>query len=358
MTRPDSARLARGAARLALAYAAALVLFGAFILTKGANPIEVYSAMWRSTVTNGTSVGQVLVKAAPLILAGLAVAVPARAGLVNVGGEGQIIIGAVAAAGTALALDGKLPGAVMILVMALAAAVAGGIWAGIAAVLRLTVRINEAITTLLLNYVAIDLLLYLIYQPWKDKHGSGQPATRSLAEGARLPLIGTSKVHDGFLIAVVATVVIFALLRWTSWGFRLRVVGGNAEAARRAGLPVPGLLLSAMVVGGALAGLGGMVHFAGAEFKLRPGMTLNFGYIAFLAAWLARHDPLKVAGAAVLLALIAIGGDSLQVDSGLPAAAVNVLMGLVLVAVMGRGQFRRKPPVAAVAPVAVAGVAA
>ena len=340
----DRAGLARGAGRLALAYAAALVLFGAFVLTKGANPFDVYAAMWRSTVTNGTSIGQVLVKAAPLILAGLAVAVPARAGLVNVGGEGQIIIGSVAAAGTALALDGRLPGGVMILVMALAAAVAGGLWAGIAAVLRLTVRINEAITTLLLNYVAIDLLLYLIYQPWKDKHGSGQPATRQLAVGARLPLIGTSKVHAGFLIAVVATVVIFALLRWTAWGFRLRVVGGNAEAARRAGLPVSALLLSAMVVGGALAGLGGMVHFAGAEFKLRPGMTLNFGYIAFLAAWLARHDPLKVAGAALLLALIAIGGDSLQVDSGLPAAAVNVLMGLVLVAVMGRGQFRAKLP--------------
>jgi simple sugar transport system permease protein len=346
----DPNKLARGAGRLALAYAGALVLFGAFVMTKGANPIQMYSDMWRSTVLNGTSLGQVLVKASPLILAGLAVAVPAKAGLVNVGGEGQIIMGAIGAAGAALALDGRLPGGVMIVVMALAAAAAGGLWAGIAALLRLTVRVNEAITTLLLNYVAIDLLLYLIYQPWKDKHGSGQPATRELAVGARLPLIGTSKVHDGFLVAIVATGVIFALLRWTSWGFRLRVVGGNPEAARRAGLPVSTLLMSAMVVGGALAGLGGMVHFAGAEFKLRPGMTLNFGYIAFLAAWLARHEPIKVAGAAVLLALIAIAGDSLQLDSGLPAAAVNVLMGLVLVAVMGRGQFRRKAPAPAPVP--------
>jgi ABC-type uncharacterized transport system permease subunit len=352
--RLDAAKLARGAGRLALAYAAALVLFGAFVVTKGANPIQMYGDMWRSTVLNGTSIGQVLVKAAPLILAGLAVAVPARAGLVNVGGEGQVIMGAVAAGGVALALDGTLPGGVMLVVMMLAASTAGGLWAGLAAVLRLTVRVNEAITTLLLNYVAIDLLLYLIYQPWKDKHGSGQPATRQLAVAARLPLIGTSKVHAGFLVAVVATAVIFALMRWTSWGFRLRVVGGNAEAARRAGLPVSALLLSAMVVGGALAGLGGMVHFAGAEFKLRPGMTLNFGYIAFLAAWLARHDPLKVAGAAVLLALIAIGGDSLQLDSGLPAAAVNVLMGLVLVAVMGRGQTTQKSPATKAAPIPVA----
>jgi simple sugar transport system permease protein len=336
---PRAARLTRGAGRLALAYAAALVLFGAFVLTKGANPLDVYSEMWRSTVVDTSSLGQVLVKAAPLVLAGLAVAVPAKAGLVNVGGEGQVVLGAIAAAGVALAVDGKLSGPLVVVLMMLAAALAGALWAGLAAVLRLTVKVNEAITTLLLNYVAIDLLLYLIYQPWKDRHGSGQPATRPLADAARLPLLGTSRVHAGIIVALVATAVVFALLRWTSWGFKLRVVGGNPEAARRAGLPVAALLLSAMLVGGALAGLGGMVHFAGAEFKLRPGMTLNFGYIAFLAAWLARHEPLKVAGAAILLAAIAIGGDSLQVDSGLPAAAVNVLMGLVLVAVMGRGRF-------------------
>jgi general nucleoside transport system permease protein len=336
---PRALRMARGAGRLALAYAAALVLFGAFVITKGANPISVYSEMWRS-LADTTSFGDVMVKAAPLILAALAVAVPARAGLVNVGGEGQVVMGAVAAAGVALALDATLPGMAMIVVMMLAAAAAGALWAGIAGILRLTVRVNEAITTLLLNYVAIDLMLFLIYQPWKDQNGSGQPATRPLAVAARLPLIGTSRVHTGIFVAVAATAVIWALFRYTTWGFRLRVVGGNPEAARRAGLPVSKLLMSAMLVGGAMAGIGGMVHFAGAELKIRPGMTLNFGYIAFLASWLARHSPVKVAGAAVLLAAIAIAGDSLQLDSGLPAAAVNVLMGLILVAVMGRGQLK------------------
>lgn len=338
-------RLARGAGRLALAYAAALTLFGAFVLTKGANPVSVYSDMWRS-LADGTSLGEVLVKATPLVLAALAVAVPARAGLVNVGGEGQVVMGAVAAAGVALALDATLPGTAMLVVMMVAAAAAGALWAGLAGVLRLTVRVNEAITTLLLNYVAIDLMLYLIYQPWKDPNGSGQPATRPLAEAARLPLLGTSRIHTGVFIAVIATAVIWGLFRYTSWGFRLRVVGGNPEAARRAGLPVSGLLMSAMLVGGAMAGLGGMAHFAGAELKLRPGMTLNFGYIAFLASWLARHSPAKVAGAAVLLAAVAIAGDSLQLDAGLPAAAVNVLMGLILLAVMGRGQRRARPEAA------------
>ena len=241
---PRALRLARGAGRLAIAYAAALTLFGAFVLTKGANPMEMYADMWRS-LADTTSFGEVLVKAAPLVLAALAVAIPARAGLVNVGGEGQVVVGAVAAAGVALALDASLAGGSMIVVMMLAAAAAGALWAGIAGLLRLTVRVNEAITTLLLNYIAIDLMLYLIYQPWKDPNGSGQPATRSLAEAARLPLIGTSRVHTGVFIAVAATAVIWALFRYTTWGFRLRVVGGNPEAARRAGLPVAKLLMSA-----------------------------------------------------------------------------------------------------------------
>ena len=172
------------------------------------------------------------------ILAALAVAVPARAGLVNVGGEGQLVMGAVAAAGVALALDATLPGAAMIVVMMLAAAAAGALWAGIAGVLRLTVRVNEAVTTLLLNYVALDLMLYLIYEPWKDPNGSGQPATR--AAGRRRPAAPASApagCTPASSSPSSATAVIWALFRYTTWGFRLRVVGGNPEAARRAGLP-------------------------------------------------------------------------------------------------------------------------
>ncbi|MGQ0678207.1 MAG: ABC transporter permease [Actinomycetota bacterium] len=330
---------ARGAGRIAAASAGAVAMFGAFVVAKGANPLVVYADMIRSTF-DVASLGEVLIKATPLILAALAVTVPARAGLVNVGGEGQIVVGAVAAGGAALALDEVLPGGVTIMVMMLAGALGGALWAGLAGMLRQKVKVNEAISTLLLNYVAIDLLLFLIYAPWKDPNGSGQPATKPLAVAARLPLFAGSRVHMGILIALVATGAIWFLLTKTSWGFKLRVVGGNSEAARRAGLPVPTLLMSAMLVGGALAGLAGMAHFAGAELKLRPGMTANLGYIAFLASWLARHSPIKVALAASLLAAIAIAGDSLQLDSGLPAASVNVLMGLVLVAVMGFGNFR------------------
>jgi simple sugar transport system permease protein len=340
---PDAGRrreLRDGAVRVAVALAGSLGLFAVLMLVKGVNPITAYADMVSSTFTDKTSLGGILVRATPLVLAALAVAVPARAGLINVGGEGQLIMGGIAAMGVSLALGGSAPGPLTLVLMGVAAMVAGGLWSALAAVLRLGVGISESVSTLLLNYVALDLMYFLIYERWKDREGSGQPATRALETGERLPLLGDSRVHLGLLIAVVAAVVIFAVFRTTSWGFRLRVVGGNPEAARRAGLKVGTLLVTSMLVGGALAGLGGFTQLAGAEFKLRSGFIVGYGYIAFLASWLARHKPLGVIGSCVLLSAIAIGGDSLQLDAGLPAAGVNVLMALLLLGVFGFGRKR------------------
>ncbi len=331
----------RTVGRWAVIVGATLTVFGAFVLLKGVNPVEMYRDVWLSTFANGQSLQRILVRFAPLMLTALAVAVPARAGLINVGGEGQIVIGAVAAGGIALATDQRLPGGLVLVLMLIAAALAGAAWAGIAAVLKLTVGVNEAITTLLLNYIALDVLLYLIYDSWKDPHGSGQPASRPLAEAARLPLLGGTVVNAGLIVALVALVAVWFALERTAWGFRLRVVGGNSEAGRRAGLPVKRLLLSALLVGGALAGIAGMVHFGGTELKLRTGMTMNFGYIGFLASWLAAHKPGRVALAALLLAAIALAADSLQLDSGLPAASANVLMAVTLLVVLGRSRIRK-----------------
>lgn len=311
----------------------ALALFCLLVIIKGKNPVAALWDMVRATA-DARSMGDVLVRATPFVFAGLAVAIPARAGMVNVGGEGQIVVGAVAAAGVGLALDQDANGALVIVLMLLASALAGAVWAGIAAVMRSALKVPEAITTLLLNYVAFDLMLFLIYDAWKDPKGTGQPTSRPLAKGAHLPIISGNRVHLGIVFAAVAAVGIWLALNRTSWGFRLRVVGGNGEAARRAGLPVNKLMFSAMAAGGALGGLAGMVHFAGAEFSLRQGMTAGFGYTAFLASWLGRHQPLKVVVGSLLLAFLAVGGSSLQIDSELPAATVNVLMALVLLAVL------------------------
>lgn len=321
--------------RWAGALFAAVAVFALLVASRGADPVSVFADAWTNTVLSRTAVEEILVKAAPLTLAALAVVIPAKAGMVNVGGEGQLVIGAVAAGGVALALDQVAPGGVVILAMGVAGALAGAAWVGIAAWLRLVVQINEAVTTLLLNFVAIDLLLFLIYQPWRDSAGSGQPASRPLADAAKLPVFTGTGVHVGVTLVAVAVVAVWLLLRYTAWGFNLATVGGNPEAARRAGLPVRRLMLGSLLLGGALAGLGGMIHFAGVEYQLRPGLLATIGYVAFLASWLGRHRPLWVLVASVVLSGFIVSGDSLQLDAGLPAATANVLTGLVLVAVLG-----------------------
>lgn len=329
----DGRRLAFAALRWLAIYAAALVIFGVFVLTRGVDPVALYQSMWQSTLRGSVGPGQVLDRGAPFILAALAVAVPARAGLINIGGEGQLVMGATAAGGAALALGGHGSGLEAIIVMALAGAGAGALWAGLAAVLKLRARVDEAISTLLLNYVAIDVLSYLVYGPWKDSSGTGQPVAKALPADQVLPTL-SGGAHIGILIALAVTAVLALVLWRTRWGFALRCAGGNAEAARRAGLNVPILLLTAMLAGGALAGLAGMIQFSGVEGQLRPGIAATFGYTAFLASWLARHKPGQVMLAAMLLAVIAVAGDSLQIAANLPGSTVNILIAVVLLAVL------------------------
>ncbi|MDQ2728435.1 MAG: ABC transporter permease [Actinomycetota bacterium] len=285
-----------------------------------------------TTLLRSSSLQETLLRAVPIALAALAVAVPARAGLVNVGGEGQLILGAVGATGVGIAVGGSVPGPFTWVLMAAVGAAAGALWAGVAGFLRVTVGANEAVTTLLLNFVANDIMLYLIYQPWKDPRGSGQPESRQLAHAAQLPRLFGSQLSVAVIVTGVAAVAIWWLLRHTSWGFALRVVGGNPEAGRRAGLPVRRLLVSSMLVGGALAGLGGMLNLAGLELRLRPGITLSFGYVAFLASFLGRHQPPKVVLAALLFGAIAVSGGGLQLTYGLDGAIVDVLLALIVMA--------------------------
>jgi simple sugar transport system permease protein len=334
-TATHAKRIAIGLGRMALAVLGTLVVFGIVVWIKGANPFDTYEALFNSIVDNPNAPTEIALRATPLVLAGLAVAVPARAGLVNVGGEGQLLIGGVAGAGIALALGESLPGWLTLVLILVAGAIGGALWAALSVVLRLFAGISESVTTLLLNYVALDLMLFLIYDPWKDPNGSGQPASAPLPTSQQLGLIGDSRLHFGVLVALASLIVIAIVLKRTTWGFALRVVGGNPEAARRAGMRVGPLLISAMFVGGALAGLAGAIQLAGVEYKLRPLFLFGFGYVGFLASWLGRHQPWKVAASAVLLSALVIGGDSLQIDSGLPAATVNVLMAILLLAVFG-----------------------
>lgn len=286
------------------------------------------------------SLEDTLVRATPFVFTGLAVAVPARAGLVNIGGEGQFSLAMVGVTGVLLLVGQSLPAPLLLPLLAIVGVLGGMLWAGIAAGLRVAANLNEALSTLLLNFVAPLILAYFVYGPWRDKSSFNLPLSKPLPDSARLPTYGATQLHLGIVIAVVAAIIVWVVLDSTRWGFGARVVGGNPEAARRAGLPVNRIVFVALVTGGALAGLGGMVELTGVEGVLRPGIGVGFGYIGFLASWMVGHRPLEILGSGFLLGAISIAGDSLQINANLPSTSVYVLMAIVLLVTLAvRGLF-------------------
>jgi ABC-type uncharacterized transport system permease subunit len=291
------------------------------------------------------SLQDTLVRATPFVFTGLAVAVPARAGLVNIGGEGQFSVAMVGVTGAVLLVGDSLPGPILLPLLAVVGMLGGILWAGIAAGLRVAVNLNEALSTLLLNFVSPLILAYFVYGPWRDPSSFNLPLSKEFPDSARLPTYGLTQLHLGIVFAVVAAIVVWVVLDTTRWGFGARVVGGNPEAARRAGLPVNRIMFVALVTGGALAGLGGMVELTGVEGVLRPGIGVGFGYIGFLASWLVGHRPLEILASGFLLGGISIGGDSLQINAGLPSTSVYVLMAVVLLLALAmRGLLTKGPP--------------
>ena len=329
-----------GVVRWTVSLTAAMVIYAAFLAARGADPVEALRAMWDSAFGDATGVGEVLVRTAPLLLGALAVVVPARAGLFNIGGQGQMMLGAIGAAGMAFAMDGAVPrpfALVLIGARRRRRRCRVGGRAGAAAADHRRERGDHLAAAQLRRRTAAHVARF---ETWKDPASLGQAYSEELDATTRLPMMWGERVHVGILIAFGAAVGVWLLLRSTTWGFRLGVLGGNPEAARRAGFRVSGLAVGAMLVGGALAGVAGMIELSGVEARLRPNMMAGFGYIAFLASWLARHHPLKAIVSSFALGAIAVGGFGLKVSAGLSGAAVNVLMALVLLAVLGFAQKR------------------
>ncbi len=299
-------------------------------------PIGLPILIWLLTPVFGISQPDVIVRTTPFILTALAVALPARAGLINVGGEGQLLIGAAAAAGFAFAVKDALPLVAMLPLTLLIAAFGGMLWAGVAAFLKTAFNVNETISTLLMNYVAVLLLGYLVNGALKDPESSGFAIGAEVSESARLAHFGESQVHIGILFAMAATIGIWLLIEHSRWGFKAKVVGGNPEAARRGGIPVGKTVVTALLVGGAIAGLAGGVELAGTEVRIRSDMATGFGYIGFLCSWMVGHRTKWIPSAAVLLAAISVYGDNLQIEYNLPAATVYVLMSAIVLLVLAQ----------------------
>lgn len=312
----------------------ALLIFAVVLLLFGKNPIQAYSDIFSQTLGSRYGLSEVLVKMIPLLLCALAVLVPARLGLVNVGGEGQIYLGAWLATWGALTFS-HLPQFVALPLVILLGFIGGGLWAAIPAFLRAKGWLNEVISTLLLNYVAIQFVNYFIYGSWRDPESANFPQTIQFAAAYRLPQFFGTRVHLGLLLGVVAAVLIFLVLRYTQWGYAMRAIGGNPGAANRHGFPIMRYLVLSMIIGGGLAGLAGVGEIMAIQGRLRPAFSPGYGYIGFLISWLAGHNPVGAVIMAFVLAVIALGGDTLQITQGVPFSTVNILMASILFVVLG-----------------------
>lgn len=320
----------------------ALVFGGVILLATGADPIATYKAMAVGAFGGKYAISETLVKAIPLILCGLGVAVAFRMRFWNIGAEGQLAMGGFAATWVALFLPSlvpDLPAKWLLPLMILAGFMMGALWGVIPALLRAYVGVNEVITTLMMNYIAILWVEYLFYGPWRDPKGYGFPGTAPFPEAAWLARYPGTRVHLGLIFGVVAAVVLWLILTRTKWGYEVRVIGENPKAARYAGISLVRNIVLVMVVSGGLAGLAGVGEVAGIAHRMQKGMAVGYGYTAIIVAWLGQLSPWGVMLVGVLLAGLLVGGDQIQITMRLPAAVASVLQGAILFFMLGGALF-------------------
>lgn len=342
-----SALASSGRSLLLPLFAVGLALLSAALLlwAAGADPLQALGDMWAAAFGSDLAVTSTVVKALPRLLTGLAIAIALRAGLWNIGAEGQLYLGAVGATAVALFVP-SLPGP-MTPVLALGTGlVAGAAWALLPGLLRAYRGVSEVITSLMLVYVAIQLTSYLATGPWGVPGGTF-PGSQPVPAEARLPvLLDGTVLHAGVVVTVVAAVVAWLLTDRSTLGVRLRAVGGNPSAASALGLNVPRLLLLAMCLSGALAGLGGAVEVLGTRGRLIEGFSPGYGFEGIAVALLGRLRPVGIVAAALLFGALDAGGAGLQTaGSGLSSSIVQVTAALsvaYLLAALGLQDLRKR----------------
>jgi len=327
------------------AVALALLIGAGMLLALGADPLKAYSAMLQGAAGNVSGITQTLVKATPLLLVGLGITIAFRGGVINIGGEGQLIVGALAATAMALAFP-EWPG-VILLPLALAAGVAGGAaWGGVPGVLKARLGVNEILSTIMMNQIAIQLSNYLLRGPMIDPAEIARGT--QIAQSAQLPqqvwlirLVPRTLLNGGAIIAVVMAVLVYIFLWRTTIGYRIRAVGLNAEAARYAGIRVPVYQALALVLGGAFAGLAGAVEVLGVQHRMMEGLSGGYGFSGIVAALFGKLHPLGAIPASILFGGLLVGADKMQRAVQVPSALIGALQGLVVLFVVSSDIWAR-----------------
>jgi simple sugar transport system permease protein len=312
--------------------AVGLTLLGGLVLFAGLgqNPLLGLRVYFLQPLSDLYSLSELLLKATPLMLIGIGLAAGFRAGVWNIGAEGQFIVGALFATAVALRVgDAAAPWAVP--AMVLAGALGGALWAAIPAWLRTRWGTNEILVSLMLVYVAQMLASWLIYGPWKDPGGYNFPQTRSFGDSALLPiLIEGTRLHAGFLLALAALGVGYVFLQLSFLGFQMQVAGQAEQAGRYAGFSARRAIWVGLVAGGALAGVAGMTEVAGPMGQLTAQVSAGYGFAAIIVAFVGRLHPAGIFGASLLMALLFLGGEQAQQQLNLPSSISKVFQGMLL----------------------------
>jgi simple sugar transport system permease protein len=329
---------------------AALLVGAIMLLFLKVNPLEAYKALWIGAFGSGNAFAETLVKATPLLLIALGICISFRGDVINIGGEGQMIVGALLATWVGLTFT-NLPGWFVITLAMIAGFLGGAIWGGIPGVLKAYFRVNEILSTVMMNAIAVQLMNFLLRGPMIDptqaQRASKIPETERLMEVFRLPRLIPTRLHLGALIAVILAVVVYLLLWRTVWGYRIRAVGQNPHASRYAGIKVQRYVVLALLLSGAFAGLAGATQVYGVNYRMitdgsASGFTGGAGFNGIVAALFGQLHPIWSIPASILFGALLVGANSMQRVVQVPSALITALNGLVVVFVVSSEIWRQK----------------
>lgn len=318
----------------------ALTISALLLLAAGFNPARAFTVIWQGAFGDLRTITEVLIKATPLILIGSGLAVAFRCSIWNIGAEGQFYAGAVGATLVGILVT-TLPPVLMVPLTLLVGLVFGALWGMLAGYLRVRFNINEIVATIMLNYIAIISTGYLVTGPMMDPAGGKYPQTARIVEAAMLPrFLPPTRLHIGFIIALIVAFALYLLIFKTSTGYAIRTVGINPEAARYAGMNVERNIMLAMAISGGAAGLAGAIEVAGISFRLYQQISPGYGFEGIAVALLANNHPLGIILSGILFGALRSGAEVMQISAKVPSVLVFVIQGLVILCVVAFGLYR------------------
>ncbi|MCY3994313.1 MAG: ABC transporter permease [Caldilineaceae bacterium] len=329
-----------------LAMVIALLVGVLLLLLLGTDPFEAYSALIQGALGNVSGITQTLTKATPLLLVGLGICIAFRGGVINIGGEGQIVVGALAATAFGVGF-GNLPALILLPLTLISGAAAGLIWGGIPGLLKARLGVNEILTTVMMNQIALRLMNFLLRGPMLDPEhvaaGTSIPQSAALPESIWLTrLVPRTLFHSGAILAVLLALAVYFLLWRTTIGYRIRAVGLNPHASRYAGIPVPKYVTLSLALSGMLCGLAGAVEVLGVHHRMLEGLSGGYGFSGIVAALFGKLHPLGAIPASALFGALLVGADKMQRAVQVPSALAIALQGLVVLFVVSSDLYVRR----------------